>query len=246
MIDMKPSNNPNLELSVVVLSYGCGEAVRTFTHALQKELESRFIEYEIILAGNYTEGKPDPTSSILRELAKENPRVIALTEPTGSPMGLNMKAGLRVARGKTVAVIDGDGQMPSHDILRVYDKLISENLDLVKTKRIQRYDGPWRRIISKIFNWAMHILFYPVVGSDINSKPKIFTREALESLHLESNEWFIDAEIMIQAYKKKFRMGEIPTEFFALDERHSFISIRAIVQFVKSMLAYRWKKLWKS
>lgn len=89
----------------------------------------------------------------------------------------------------------------------------------------------------------MHILFFPIAGTDMNAKPKIVTREAYEKLRLESNDWFIDAEIMIQARRHNFRIGEVPTEFYAHKDRPSFISFRAIWEFIKNLIRYRWKEL---
>lgn len=231
------------DISIVVLCYGCKEAAHTFTQALVASLTKRGLNYEIILAGNYPAGTYDPTEKILRELATSNARIKALIEPTNIGMGSNMKAGLRAATGKTIAVIDGDGQMPPEDVLRVYDILIKTNCALAKTKRVRRYDGRWRRFISAIYNFIMHILFFPIAGTDMNAKPKIFTRAALEQMHLESNDWFIDAEIMIQARRHNFRIGEVPTEFYAHKERPSFISFRAIWEFIKNLIRYRWKEL---
>jgi glycosyltransferase involved in cell wall biosynthesis len=232
-----------ITLSVVVMSYGCKNAVKTFMEELTACLRARAIDYEIILACNYPAGTFDPTVAIVQELARNDARIHALAEPTNIGMGSNMKAGFRAAQGTIIGVIDGDGQMPPEDIVRVYDTLIGEHLDIAKTTRVARYDGVWRRLISKIYNLAMRILFFPIAGTDMNAKPKIFTREAYEKLRLESNDWFIDAEIMIQARRHGFRIGEVSTEFYAHKERPSFISLRAIWEFIKNIIRYRWKEL---
>ena len=232
-----------MNISVVVMCYGCGEIARTVVNRLADQLAKSGLSYEIILAGNYPKDARDPTTPILQELARANPYIRALTEPTNIGMGSNMRAGLRAARGEAIAVIDGDGQMPVEDILRVYEKLTAYHLDLCKTTRVARYDGAWRGFISKIYNLAMHVLFFPIAGTDMNAKPKIFTREAYEKLRLESNDWFIDAEIMIQARRHGFRIGEVPTEFYAHKDRPSFISFRAIWEFIKNLIRYRWKEL---
>ncbi len=49
---------------------------------------------------------------------------------------------------------------------------------------------------------------------NINSKPKIFTKQAYQLMQLRSNDWFTDAEIMIQALKHNMRIAEISTVFY--------------------------------
>ncbi len=238
--------NTSPDISVVVLCYGCGEAARIFSTDLQKRLTDRDLNYELLLIGNYFPEKHDPTVQIIQNIARNDPRIKAITNSKKEKtmgMGWDMKSGLAAASGATIAVIDGDGQMPPEDVIRVYQELIKKNLDLVKTTRIFRYDSIWRRFISKIYNMCMHILFFPIAGTDMNAKPKIFTREAYRKLNLESNDWFIDAEIMIQAKRHHFRTGEIPTTFYAHKERESFISFKAIWEFIKNLIRYRWKEL---
>mgnify|MGYP000201531256 CR=1 FL=1 len=56
------------------------------------------------------------------------------------------------AKVESVAVIDGDGQMPFEDVIHVYRKLRDEDLDLVKTYRTERGDGFYRKTISIVYN----------------------------------------------------------------------------------------------
>jgi len=150
-----------------------------------------------------------------------------------------MKSGLAMAAGKHIAIIDGDGQMPIDDLIRVYQKIRAESFDLVKTHRIERGDSAWRKTISFFYNLFFHILFPGLKARDINSKPKIFTRQAFEKFNLRSDDWFIDAEIMIQARRYKLKIGELPTVFLGLSGRRSFIKIGAIFEFIKNLIVYR-------
>jgi hypothetical protein len=53
---------------------------------------------------------------------------------------------------------------------------------------------------------------------------------AYERLTLQSDDWFIDAEIMIQARLLGFRIGEVETEFLGLAGRRSFVRMSAVVE----------------
>ena len=225
-----------------VLCYRAEEGVPPFverTHAVLGEAGIR--SYELILVGNYTEGSPDRTPGIVAGLAAQDPRVRHVARPKAGMMGWDMRSGLELARGRHVAVIDGDGQMPVEDLVRVYRVISVDNLDLVKTYRLRRGDG-WRRsALSFFYNLAFAFLFPGTFSRDVNSKPKILTRKAYEALDLRSDDWFIDAEILIQARDRGLRIGEIPTSFHGLGGRRSFVRPAAVLEFVKNLTLYRVK-----
>jgi glycosyltransferase involved in cell wall biosynthesis len=205
-------------------------------------------DYELVLVGNYVPSSGDTTPTVIEDLARSDARIRTVIEQKypqeKKGMGYDMHAGLRAATGNIIAVIDGDGQMPPEDVVRVFNELRSKNLDLCKTKRIARHDGWWRVTISMIFNTIMRGLFPGVHAPDINGKPKIMRREAFQKMNLRSQDWFIDAEIMLEARTHKLRVGDVPTIFYANKERPSFISFRAIFEFIANIIHYRIKTLW--
>lgn len=232
---------PNL--SVVILCYRAGESTRSFVKRMIVALTNEGInDYELVLVGNYHEGSDDTTPVVVQSLAAENTHIIAVAMPKLGMMGWDMRSGLNRANGKYVAVIDGDGQMPAEDVAKVYKKITSDNLDLVKTIRIVRGDGAWRKFISHVYNIFFKLLFPGLNATDINAKPKILRREGLLQMKLTSNDWFIDAEIMIQARRLKLHIGEVPTNFLGLTGRKSFVKPRAILEFISNLLRYRVKE----
>jgi hypothetical protein len=78
---------------------------------------------------------------------------------------------------------------------------------------------------------------------DVNSKPKILTRAAYERLRLTADDWFIDAEVMIQARRLRLRVHEIPTTFKGLTSRASFISVASVLEFLVNLVRYRLREL---
>ena len=136
----------------MVLAYRSGETLREFVDSLVCLLDQEEPEWEIILVGNHFAGDDDQTPEIVKELAKYNPRIKAVTRIKKGMMGWDMKSGLEATSGKTLAVIDGDGQMPCGDVIRIYRKLMNERLDLAKTYRTNREDGIYRTTISVVYN----------------------------------------------------------------------------------------------
>jgi glycosyltransferase involved in cell wall biosynthesis len=230
------------ELSVVVLCYKSGKTIISYVEQMEREfLEHGMNSYELVLVGNYFPGSDDTTPSIIRKLAEQNPKIVPLTLEKKGMLGWDVISGFRMARGKAIALIDGDGQMPSRDIVRLYRVLKSGEFDLVKTFRKTRMDGMYRKFISGWYNAIFHVLFPGTSFKDVNSKPKIITREAYERMNLACEGWFIDGEIMLESMRLDLNIAEVPTVFLENEWRGSFVKIWTIFEFLRSMIAYRIK-----
>jgi len=227
------------EISVVVLAYRSAGTITDFVDSLVESLEKENLRWEIVLVGNYFEGKGDQTPEVINKIASREARIKVVAKIKKGMMGWDMKAGLQAATGQSLAVIDGDGQMPSEDVVRVYQLMKDNELDFAKTYRTKRNDGSYRKLISIVYNILFKIMFPGIKASDMNSKPKIMTRAFYEKINLESNGWFIDAEIMILARRLSLKIGEIETVFHSLDSRPSFVKPLSILEFLFNLFIYR-------
>jgi glycosyltransferase involved in cell wall biosynthesis len=230
-------------LSAVVLCYKEGQSVRDFLSKLENSIKSKGISYEIIPVANYYQKDEgvDEGIKILKELAFKNPNIRPVSEVKHGKFGWDVRSGLKVATGEAVAFIDGDGQNPPEDVVKVYDALVRDTADMAQTYRTKRGDGMQRILNSRIYNFILRILFPRVRILDANSKPKIFTRSALSKLDLKSDDWFIDAEIVIQATNLKFKVSQVPTVFHENAHRSSYVQLSAILEFLRNLIAYRFK-----
>lgn len=157
-------------------------------------------------------------------------------------MGWDMRKGLEASKGRYICVLDGDGQMPASDIISVYSIIKTGKFDIVKTYRTIRHDGWYRMLLSKTYNIIFNLLYRPNIHlRDINAKPKIITRSAYKQLSLQSNDWFTDAEIMIQAINLQLSICEIATVFYKNERRKSFVNIRTVLEFTYNLFYYRFR-----
>lgn len=231
------------DFSIVILCYRAGESIRDFVNRITSLLkENNICDYEIVLVGNYIKESNDMTPEIVKDIASKNPKIKFSALEKKGMMGWDMKTGLALVSGSYIAVIDGDDQMPVEDLIKVYRKIKTENLDLVKTYRVKRGDDEWRKFISLFYNIFFKILFPGLNSRDINSKPKIFSFETCKKFDLSSDDWFIDAEIMIKARRMGLKIGEIPTYFRGLRCRRSFVKPSAILEFAKNLIIFRIKE----
>jgi glycosyltransferase involved in cell wall biosynthesis len=229
------------ELSVVVLCYRSEYSIIPFIEKVKKTVEKLTDNFEIILVANFIENSDDKTATIVQEIADKESVYKPICKPKKGMMGWDMKEGLAICRGNYLCVIDGDGQFPIENITKCYNEIKKSTYDLVKTYRIKREDGFYRKTISKIYNFIFSILFSSIDSKDINSKPKIFTRKAYNQMNLTSDDWFIDAEIMLEVKRLKLSFYEFPTEFLSLNDRQSFVKFSAILEFVKNLFLFKFK-----
>lgn len=228
------------DFSIAVLGYRAGEDIEPFVEGLHRSLSETDVTWEIVIVANYWPGTGDSTPAVARRLCERLSGVRVIAEEKGGDMGWDMRAGLAACRGRHLGVVDGDGQFPVAIIGECLDTLMRPDVDLVKTYRSTRGDGVYRRVLSRIYNSVFSLLFPKLRGHrDANSKPKLMTRSAYESMTLTADDWFIDAEIMLEATDRGLRIVEIPVAFDKLDHRRSFVRPRAILEFVVNLVRRR-------
>lgn len=204
-----------------------------------RECEGLARPFEVVLVANYDDGSDDPTPAAARRLAEADPRLAVVADAKRGGMGWDLRAGLRAATGRALVVMDGDGQNPPEDAVRAYRALVEGGADLVKGRRVTRRDGLHRRLLSTAYNVVFALLFGTWGLWDINGKPKGLTRAAYERLSLTSDDWFVDAELVLAARQQRLRIVEIPVEFRASTTRPSFVRPGAVLEFARHMLRYR-------
>ncbi|MDP8298873.1 MAG: glycosyltransferase family 2 protein [Candidatus Tantalella remota] len=233
------------DLSVVILCYRAGNRAEDFVARVVKMLDRFVSSWEIILVGNYREGTEDETPRVVNRIAAKRANIKAVAVPKEGMMGWDARSGLSMATGKYICFIDGDEQMPFRDIVRVYRKIKENDLDLVKTYRAIRGDGWARIVISTIFNIMFFVMFPGFYARDVNSKPKIIRKEAYDKMDLSSDDWFLDAEIMILARRLKLKVAAIPSRFYKCNYRNSFVGLSTIFEFLRNMFNFRMKEFFR-
>ena len=232
---MPSSAGPAPELSVIVLCYKVGAICLRVLEPLHALLVEESVDFELVPVANYWPGDPDPTPDIVHEFARAHDDVHPVSLPKEGAMGWDMRTGLEAARGRYLVVIDGDAQNPYADVLEMYRRMRQSGVPVMKGRRIVRHDGAYRRFVSFVLNSALR-LRYGLRGIwDVNGKPKGMTRAAYERLGLRSDDWFIDAEIVLAARRLGLSVAEMPVVFLRNDERTSLMGVGAMWEYIVHM-----------
>ena len=85
--------------------------------------------------------------------------------------------------------------------------------DIVAGYRAPRLD-PWaRRANARAWGMALHGVFGLDI-QDVNCAFKVFHRRVLDVVHIRSDGAFVNAEILVQALQRGFRIREVPVSHF--------------------------------
>lgn len=153
-------------------------------------------EFEIIAVDD---GSRDRTPQIADELAAAHPDVVrAVHHPTNLGYGAALRSGFAAARFELVAFTDGDRQFHVEDLGRLTSRLAAaDRPDVVVGFRIKRADPPIRTIYARLYRLANRI-FFGLAVTDVDCACKLFRREALDGLRVESGGAFFSAELLIK------------------------------------------------
>ena len=163
------------ELSVVITVFNERENVAPMVNALEEALTS--IDHEVIFVDD---GSNDGTQKEIKKNLTKRIVLVELRKNYGQSTA--MTAGIDHAKGKYIALLDGDLQNDPSDIPFMLDKLKEEDWDVVAGNRKNRKDGMFlRKIPSKIAN-AIISRTTGVHIKDYGCTLKIFKREIAEDL----------------------------------------------------------------
>ncbi len=227
------------ELSVVVLCFAAGESILEVLGPLSAQLDGAGIRYELVLVANYWPDTHDDTRDVVRRFAEPRDDAVVLAAEKQGGMGWDFRRGLAAATGDLLLVIDGDAQNPIGDVLRMVELMRSTDADVGKGVRTNRADGLYRRVMSGGYNALFRVLFGTWGLWDINGKPKAVTRAAYDRMSLTSDDWFVDAELVLAAQRSGMTIVELPVLFLENKARSSFVRITTIWEFARNMVRYR-------
>jgi glycosyltransferase involved in cell wall biosynthesis len=152
--------------------------------------------FEIVIVDD---GSRDATGAIADELAAAHPDVVrAVHHATNLGYGAALLSGFRATRHDLVAFTDGDRQFRVADIGRLAERLAgADRPDVVAGYRIKRADPLVRTLYAKAYRFA-NLVWFGLRVRDVDCACKLFRREALEGIAVESGGAFFSAELLIK------------------------------------------------
>jgi glycosyltransferase involved in cell wall biosynthesis len=154
-------------------------------------------DFEIIAVDDCS---TDRTLELARRLQATEPRIKIVHLETNSKFAGALKKGFAAATKDYVFYTDGDCPIDYEDLDRAFAEL--DRYDVVIGARVTRdKEGLIRKFYTKGYRLTL-ILLLGLRFHDINFSFKLFPRQALRSIEIESDGSFIDAEILYKLQKR--------------------------------------------
>ena len=163
--------------------------------------------WEIIVVDD---GSRDATPRIADDLTAAHPGLVrAVHHPVNRGYGAALRSGLGAARYELVAFTDGDRQFRVEDLGRLTARLQEPDApDIVAGYRMRRADPLVRTLYAKAYRLANRI-FFGLRVRDVDCACKLFRRDALTGLRVESGGAFFSAELLIKLGASGRRIVEV-------------------------------------
>lgn len=164
------------------------------------DLPSLADRFEIIAVDD---GSSDGTGAIADRLAAAHPDVVRVVHhPTNMGYGAAVRSGLAAARFPLVGFTDGDRQFRVADLSRLLQRLGGPDADrgspdVIAGYRLERADPAIRLAYAKVYRSCLR-LFFGLNVRDPDCACKLFRREVLRDVRVESGGAFLSAELLIK------------------------------------------------
>ena len=204
-----------LSLSVIIPIYNEIELLDRQVRLMDAFMATCVADYELTIIES---GSIDGSGAACDRLASDLPRLRVIHEGARNGYGSAVRLGFVQATKDLLVSIPVDLPFPL-DVLPEGLRLI-ETADCVLSYREVDERSFFRRIQSHAYNQVIKsTLGLPM--RTVNSAFKLYRRNIIETMPLEANGWFLDAEILYWISLRKLRFREIPV---LIPEREAGVS----------------------
>lgn len=226
-----------MQLSIVLPAYNeegnIERAVREAAQAVAPLVDG----FEVVAVDD---GSRDGTAAALQRLQGElGERLRVVTHPVNQGYGVALRDGFQAARGALVFYTDSDNQFDLRE-LKDFLPLMAEH-DAVLGYRVDRQDPAFRKFTSGVFNTISSLAFGMRVR-DLNCSFKLFRREVIQSLPLETSDFFIDTELVARLHRAGFRYVQRGVRHYPRTAGHSTVRPGDVPRTLRSLVRI-WRRL---
>ncbi len=205
---------------------------------LLRRVKAVELEKEIIVVDD---GSNDGTRDYLLSLKDPEVKVFFHKKNTGK--GAALRTAIREARGEIIIFQDADLEYDPQDYKALVEPIIKGAADVVYGSRMiggrpQRMYMFWHKLGNHFLTFLVDLLFNTTL-TDMETGYKVFKKEIIKNIELESNGFSIEPEITAKVLKKGLKVYEVPVSYYGrnyeegkkITWRQGFSAILAILKY---------------
>lgn len=226
----------NFSLSFVFPMYNEIDNIESCIRGAMQIGDQMGIDYEIVIVDD---ASTDGCGALADRLAELHPVIKVIHHSVNRKLGGALKTGFASATKQYILYMDSDLPLDFADVCTAIPRI--GNADMLIGYRKTRDESFRRKFISKIYNRMIRLVFGLKVR-DVNFSFKLFKREVYHQIILESEGSFIDAELLIETYKKGYVIREVGLNYHP---RVAGVSTLASNAVIKKIFAEMWHYYWR-
>jgi glycosyltransferase involved in cell wall biosynthesis len=198
-----------MKLSIIIPAYNERNTIKEILRRV-RAVDLGEIAKEIIVVDD---GSTDGTSDILKLEEDSTTKVIRQDENRGK--GTAIRAALHQTTGDYIIIQDADLEYDPEDYRVMLAPVLKRKADVVYGSRFtgeHRDMLYWHWLGNKFLNLVTNIL-YNTTLSDMETCYKLFSRDSLKGIEIESAGFDFEPEITAKLLKKKVRIYEVPVSY---------------------------------
>lgn len=198
-------------LSIIVPVFNEEKTVKQLLGRVSKVKLPRGIGKEIIVVDD---GSTDKTRKVLSDLKF---KILRLNKNLGK--GVALRVGIKNAKGDYLIIQDADLEYDPNDYSKLLRPILEKKSKIVFGTRLVNYPLklwgksrtvlPLHLIANRFLTWLVNFLYGSNL-TDMETGYKLFTREVIENLRLQSDRFEIEPEITIKSLKLGYNIVEVP------------------------------------
>jgi len=233
---MKRNGEHNPELSIVIPAYNEEENIGKAIREAVKVGKRYFKRFEVIVVDD---ASSDNTPDIVKRLTKKNSEVFLISHKTNRGKAAALNTGFKSAKGEYLFYTDADNQYNIDDIKGL--KKLIDKADIVSGFRINKAISPFRKFASDIYNLIARV-FLGIKARDIECAFKLFKKEKLKQIKIESSNFMVETEILAKATKLGFKIVDFPVKHYPRTGGETSVNpLKETLRTIKGLLYLKWK-----
>ncbi len=233
-------------MSCVIPMYNEEDNVDSILSESVDLFEQLSLDYEIIIVES---GSTDSTWTKINEKIKGNRNIYAFHQDKKEGFGSALRLGYTKCTKDLVCHLEADSPFDITYFEKALPILIGNDCVIGYRVGKKEHNFEWsyhhmsakNALLREVFHLGYNLMLKIVFGlnvKEVNFSFKIFRREHIQKLHLISNGWFLDAEIMLELKRHGILPIEVPVEYKDREGGRSTVGILSPIHILYEMFKY--------